>query len=306
MRPLSIGVAVGLSILALGCGSDDDSSGTTELSAALPSSTTAGASTTTTVPDMVQPDGVPFSAGEPVDLLVLTDSSGWGLADRYASFAAEALGREVRVHDRAQGGAPITDILDQVQTSLADEVAEAEIIVIYGFPGGLEYDLPEPSILNCFEAVDAVLWPEEYSGDWTPGSAWEPIPVVATVEDWQPYRDVLDQVYDEIWKLRDGQPTIIRTYDIPVGYLAPWKQLGIDSECIANMMVMGQVIRDAAEANGAGFVSTFDVFNGPNHDEDPVAKGLMDDDLLHANEAGRDIIAELLAAYGFDVSQSPR
>ena len=121
------------------------STDSTEPSSATASTTTKVPSTTaTTAPQQAVSDGVPFPADEPVDLLVLTDSSGWGLAERYGSLAAEALGREIRVHDRAEGGTPITDILDWLQTSLADEVAEAEIIVIYGFPGDLEYDMPEP------------------------------------------------------------------------------------------------------------------------------------------------------------------
>ena len=304
-RAMFLMVVIGL-ILA-SCG-DDESTETTEpevnstvnaTSIALPTTTAAAAETE------ASSDAGPFPAGEPVDLLVLTDSSGWGLAERFAPLAAEALDREIRVHDWAEGGTPLTDILDWVKTSLADEVSEAEIIVVYGYPGGLEYDLPEPNILSCFEAVDAVAFPDDYEGDWTPGTKWEPTPVVPTVEDWQPFREVLDQVYDEIWKLRAGQPTIIRTYDVPHGFIAPWRELGIESECTANMEVQAQVEREAAEANGVGFVSVFDVFNGPNHDQDPTEKGWMMEDLIHAGGEGKDIIAETLAAYGFEVSEPP-
>ncbi|MCJ7781303.1 MAG: SGNH/GDSL hydrolase family protein [Acidimicrobiia bacterium] len=42
----------------------------------------------------------------------------------------------------------------------------------------------------------------------------------------------------------------------------------------------------AAEANGAVFVSFFDVFNGPEHDEDPREKGWIQDDGMHANDKG--------------------
>jgi hypothetical protein len=69
----------------------------------------------------------------------------------------------------------------------------------------LEYNLPQPNILTCFEAADALEGPD-YSGQWTPGMEWEDPPVVPTVEDWQPYRDVLDEIYNEIWKLREGRP----------------------------------------------------------------------------------------------------
>lgn len=293
------------SLMLASCAGSGITEGSDPPAAIASSTTTVVPATSTTVPDGVGHDGVPFPAGESVDLVVLTDSSGFGLADRYAKLAAEALGREIRVHDEAVGGTPITDILEWVQTSLADKVAEAEIIVVYGFPGPLESEMPEPYVENCFEASDAVLVPDEYSGEWVPGMVWEPTPKVAAVEEWWPYRDVLNQVYAEIWKLREGQPTIIRTYDTPLGFLGPWKQLGIESECMANWEILSQVIREAAEASGAGFVSTIDVFNGPDHDEDPVEKGWMKDDLMHANDEGRDIIAELLAAYGFEISQPP-
>lgn len=301
-------LAIAVVLAGAACGGGESTDTTSRDLAATTSSPTSAVppTTTTTVTEQAEPDAGPFPAGEPVDLLVMSDSSGWGVADRYATLAAEALGREVQVRDWARGGEPITAILDWVQGILADEVAKAEIIVVYGYPGGLEYDLPEPNILSCFEAVDAVLWPEEYTGDWTPGTTWEPVPVVATVEDWQPYRDVLDQVYDEIWKLREDQPTILRTWDVPFGYIAAWKEIGIESECVANLEIQSQVVEEAAEANGAGFVAVSDVFNGPNHDEDPSEKGWMMDDLMHAGDEGRDIIAELLAAYGFEVSQPPR
>jgi hypothetical protein len=266
------------------------------------------AATTSVVEQSSSSEVSPFPAGEPLDLLVLTDSSGWGVADRYAPLAAEALDREVRALDLAGlGDHNIENLLVMIQTSRADEVAESEIIVVYGYPGRLEYELPLPNILTCLEAVDAVDYPEDYEGDWSPGEEWEEIPVVPTVEDWSPFREVLDQVYDEIWKLRAGQPTILRTYEVYNGFgVAAWTELGIHEECIANYEVLGQVVREAAEANGAGFVSLLDAFNGPNQDEDPRAKGLIGDDGFHANENGQDLVVETLAAIGFEVSEPPR
>ncbi len=126
-------------------------------------------------------------------------------------------------------------------------------------PGCLEYDLPQPKILSCFDALEG---DPDYSGPgWTPGLEWEP-PVVPSVEDWQPYRDVLDQVYDDIWKLREGRPVVLRAHDICNPFIAPWRELGIEPECTANWEIEMQLIQEAAEANGAVFVSFFDAFNG--------------------------------------------
>ena len=66
-----------------------------------------------------------------------------------------------------------------------------------------------------------------------------------------------------------------------------------------------QVIREAAEANGAVFVSFFDVFDGPEHDEDPREKGWMQDDGWHANDTGGAVAAEALAAGEFEAREPP-
>jgi len=250
------------------------------------------------------PDTEGFPAGEPVDLVYIADSGGWGVAERYAELAAAALDREVRLHDHRIGGMSMSRVPALVRDSLAEVVAEAEIIVLYAHPGGLEYNLPLPNILTCFTAADAVEDPD-YSGEWTPGMEWEDPPVVPMVEDWQPYRDILDEAYDEIWKLREGRPVVLRAHDIYNGFIAPWREVGVEAECTANWEVEMEVIREAAEANGAVYVSFFDVFNGPRHDEDPREKGWMADDGMHANDTGGSVAAEALAAVGFEVSEPP-
>jgi len=251
----------------------------------------------TTAEEQPSSDVEPFPTGEPVDLVYISDSGGWGVAERYAELASEALGREVRLHDHRIGGMSMSGVLALVRGSLADEVAEAEIIVLYAQPRGLEYNLPQPNILTCFEALDAL---EES----TSTLEWDP-PVVPLAEDWQPYRDVLDEVYGEIWRLREGRPVVLRAHDIYNGFIAPWRELGIEPECTANWEVEMQVIREAAEANGAVFVSFFDVFNGSEHDKDPREKGWIQDDGMHANDEGGSVAAEALAAVGFRVSEPP-
>ncbi len=247
-------------------------------------------------------DAGQFPAGEPVDLVYISDSGGLEVAERYVELAAEALDREVRFHDHRIGGLSMSTVPSMVRGSLAGVVGEAEIIVLYAHPGGLEYNLPQPNIMTCFEALDTLE--EDYLGPGFDLAEWEP-PVVATVEDWQPYGDVLAEVYDEIWKAREGRPVVLLAHDIYNGFVAPWRELGIEAECTANWEVEMQVIRAAAEENGAVFVSFFDVFNGPEHDEDPRAKGWMADDGMHANGKGGSVAAEALAAVGFAVSEPP-
>lgn len=304
-RVMLLTVAVALAVASCGGSESTDATSPAAVATTSPPTTVPPTSTTITMQD--QPDAGPFPAGEPVDLLVLSDSGGCcgGVAASYAPFAAEALDREVRIHDQYIGG--VADILDWVRGPTGSSIAEAEVIVLYGHPAGFEYNLPLPNINACFAAVDAVEYPEEYEGEWTPGEEWPEIPVVPAVEDWQPLRDALDQIYDQIWELRDGQPTIVRAYDIYNGSgVSAWAEVGIEEECTANWEVQTQVVREAAEAKGAGFVSLYDIFNGPNHDEEPREKGWISEDGFHANDEGNNVIAEALAAIGFEVSEPPR
>jgi lysophospholipase L1-like esterase len=53
------------------------------------------------------------------------------------------------------------------------------------------------------------------------------------------------------------------------------------------------------------FVSFFDLFNGPDHDEDARAKGWIDEDGMHSNEEGGAAAAAALAAVGFEPNEQP-
>lgn len=223
-----------------------------------------------------------------LDLLYVSDSAGSGVAEKYAELAAAALQRQVRVHNHVVGGARITELRDLIRTSLAEEVAQAEIIVVYGNSAGFEPDV-SPGFETCIAAG------ADPSQDWVP-------PAIPSVADWHAYRDVLDEIWNEIWALRAGQPTMLRTHDFWSPFIGPWKQAGIEPECTANWEILSQVIRETADANGVGFAAVFAAFNGPRHDEDPREKGWIGDDGAHASEAGMGAIAAALAAVGFDTS----
>lgn len=239
-------------------------------------------------PDVTGPEAL-APEDEAIDLVYFSDSGGWGVAERLGELAAEAIGREVRVHDRAIGGLPAVKVLEYVRGPLAEEVAEAEIVVVYGNWEGSGIELPEPDIGTCVS---------------TSSDEREP-PAVPTAADWQPYRDVLDDIYAEIWSLRDGQPTVLRAVDIYNPVISPWREAGIEPECTANWELWSSVEQDAAEANGATFVSAYDVFNGPAHDEDPREKGWIGPDGEHTTDDGAAAIAEALAAVGFVPSTNP-
>jgi hypothetical protein len=232
----------------------------------------------------------PFPAGEPVDVVILADSGGAGVAELYAAKAAEALDREIRVHDHSIGGARVDRILSGVRNDWADDVADAEIIVFYVHPGG--YDPPsftEPCL----------------SGGGSLGYIGDP-PVATSVEDWQEFGDMLDQVYGEIWELRAGQPTILRAYGVWGPWLSRYREMGIESACMAGEEALDQVRRASAETHGAVYVSMLDVFNGPDRDQDPGEKGWIVADGTHLDAEGQIVLTDALAAVGFEASEPPR
>ena len=51
-------------------------------------------------------------------------------------------------------------------------------------------------------------------------------------------------------------------------------------------------------------VSAYDALNGPNHDVDIAQAGYLRDE-MHLNAAGGAVVAEALAAEGFEPSQAP-
>jgi hypothetical protein len=81
-----------------------------------------------------------------------------------------------------------------------------------------------------------------------PPSAYSP-------EDWQPYRELLNEIYDEIWAIRAGAPTVLRAIDLYNPRISAWSAAGVESECTAAWEFWSNVIDEAAVANGATMVS---------------------------------------------------
>jgi len=298
-------------LLIAGCASGDDTTaeetGATEepttatTEAATTSSTTnAAEETTTTAPG---PDGTVLGAntldiGEPWDLLWFSDSTGWGVAEEWAEQIGEDLGVEVAVNDRSEGGLPATIVLDVITGGAGDEypipgrfrsvdaraqewVAEAEIIVIHGNPlwSGATDDME-----TCFSTSTVRRDP----------------PVRYSAEDFAPYKDVLRSIYEVVFELRDGAPTIVRAIDSYNPVIADWREAGIEAECTAVWEMYSQTIHEAAAEYRVPTASMFDAFNGPAHDEDPREKGYIGHDGRHTTEEGQREMVDVLAGLGYE------
>lgn len=278
-----------------GCSQSDDATpttpttptsvGTATVETTMPSSSSTQAETTTSVAEATPSDLV-----EPFDLVFISNSYGWGVADRYAEHAAEALGLPVTVHDYATGNleaeTALAFVRDERVPKLSDQIRNAEIIVVIGEP-----EIPPTG--------------EGWSRCMTSSTRKQTPPDPYTESDWAPYRETLNDLFSEIWQLRNGAPTVMRAFTFPIPNIAAWREAEIEPECASIMAAMTDVVRETAEANGYTVVRLDDIFNGPGHDEDPREKGWIGADGIHPNADGIPVIADALAATGFEPTAQP-
>jgi len=226
-----------------------------------------------------------------LDLFYAQDSHGFGVADRYAELVERELGIDVVVHDNAIGNLSAAEILARIRgeegrSDWSDLIQAAEIIVIYGNPLGSGYT---SDIVTCVSGSTSEREP----------------PVRYSEADWQPYQDVLEQIYEEIWAIREGDPVVLLAPTALNPAISAWRAAGIEAECTVALEAWNASIARAAETGGATVVPVYEAFNGPAHDEDPREEGWIGPDGLHLSDAGKAAVAETLAAAGFEPVTPP-
>ena len=236
--------------------------------------------------------------GKMLDLVWISDSSGWGAAGFYARHIRQDLKVKVRVQDAWVGGLSAVEILQRLRTPSSRWVSlirNAEVIVVYGSPAGLE----------IVKGGDCIF------------SSEPPLEVGPQV--WQKYIPALKAIYKRIFQIRKGAPVIMRTYTMyvswishaPAGPLADpsvksWDEAGITDVCTKKWEWYAWAIRQAAAAYRVPVADVYAAFNGTTHREDPVAKGYVQTDNMHPNDAGRAVIAETIASLGYKPVKPPR
>lgn len=103
-----------------------------------------------------------------------------------------------------------------------------------------------------------------------------------------------DAIVQEIFNLRDPKQTIIRTMDIYNPFVTQEMVSGTFPIVKGYLDQVDAHIASSAAANGIPMARVYEAFNGPNGDQDPVAKGYMSVDGIHPNDAGHKVIADLL------------
>ena len=228
------------------------------------------------------------------DLVYISDSEGWGVANKFADNIERDTGKTVQIHDYAIGGLSALRVLQALQSdpeslsdikfkSLQADIAEAEVIVFFANPLG------DPSKGGVQGGMDKCIVPR----------LGHP-PENCTLQLYEPYIENLKAIYEEILALRNGKPTIIRAVDFYNPLISEHRKLNMEIECTQCWEIFNTAVRQAADAFNIPFVSVYDVFNGLNHDEDPREKGYIGTDGRHTSKQGQQVIADLLSKAGYE------
>jgi len=229
------------------------------------------------------------------DLVYISDSTGWGVPDKFADNIERDTGKTVRIHDCCVGGLPALRVLQALQSdpeslsdiwgklkSLQADIAEAEVIVFFANEKG------DPSKGGVQGGISRCI---HYSS--IP-------PEDCTLQLYEPYIENLKAIYEEILALRNGKPTIIRAVDFYNPLISEHRKRNTEIECTQCWEIYNTAIRQAADAFNIPLVSVYDVFNGLNHDEDPREKGYIGTDGEHTSKQGQQVIADLLSEAGYE------
>ncbi len=245
-----------------------------------------------------QNDGELSFADMPIewDLMFISDSSGWHVAERYAANIERDLGVTVNVRDWSMGGLSLRQVLDRIaehevlkktsdRANWIDYLAEAEVIVIYANPEGsvLESDAEK---WECISRPYHV----EYCG----------------LETFDPYIENLGLFYEKVFELREGKPTLIRAFNAYIPIVSIWKEEGFYEECLHCWENYNLAIEMAAANYNVTVAPVFETFNGVDHDEDPRDKGFITYDGIHTTDAGAQAIADDLSTLGYDITIPPQ
>ena len=239
------------------------------------------------------PSELPRGPGAVWDLVIIGDSSLWELGEEYAAQIESDVGVEVVLHDFANQAGSAGEVLQVLQTQqspnlrlegLPGILADAEVVVIFLNPEDSVNPQRPLDMYGCFLS--------------TPPGTCDP-------ESFEQWTTDLKAIWAEIFRLRNGQPTILRATDLYNPLVIPWVEHGVFETCTECWENMSDAARLAAEAYGIPFLSRLDAFDGPNHDEDPRQKGYIVSDGEHPTELAAEYTAELLSKMGYEPVPQP-
>jgi lysophospholipase L1-like esterase len=221
----------------------------------------------------------------PLQYVALGDSMAFGVGAqkgypvRYQEYAQTDTAVEVRLVNLGVPGWKSIDLLNAVRTNsqLRSLISGAQILtwdiggndLLRAYSFYLQGNCGGADNLECFRTAVA-----EFKPNW-------------------------DALLQELLALRDRRTTVMRTLDLYNPYVAEQKARGDFDELRPFLDAVNAHIRNTAEANGILAARVHAAFNGASGEEDPVAKGYISSDGLHANDSGHKVIADQLRELGY-------
>ena len=289
-----IGRLVAASVLIAGCAGPGGSPSTAPVTA----TNSAGAPATTTAPPSLSPVASPV--GDDWDLVWISDSTGsGGVPEAYARRIEADLGVRVRVHDAWTPLLSARNVLEKLRGKDGG---------ILGSAGSGRVDLP--ALLREAEVVvvhgNAEQSPTTgHPWDWNCSPYFEESPACGTntacgPETWEQYEADLRAIFDEIFRIREGRPVVLRTHDayLPWGPVATWQACDQLQICAACWGAWSDAIHRAAAARGVPVAGYYAAFSGTNGDQPLPSAWTIDD--VHPSKAGAGELADVMADLGYE------
>jgi hypothetical protein len=200
------------------------------------------------------------------------------------------MGVKVTLYDVSIGGLSAGRVLKALEDGkdpdlklkkLSGWLAEAEMVVMWTNPKDSSDPQYPFEIDGCFRSKP----PGEYSA-----------------QGLDRFSADLAAIWARIFELRQGQPVILRGMDFYNPLVAPWQEQGVFEACTECWEILSAAARRGSEIQGVPFLSRFDAFNGPAHDEDPRLKGFIREDGEHPTEAACRFTTQLLSEMRYEAT----
>jgi hypothetical protein len=236
--------------------------------------------------------GLNLTALDKWDVVIIGDSTLWGIGEALAQKIETEYGMAVDLHDFAFGNLTARQALEAIRTSEPSNPNAA----MHGWPEILreaEYVVLNPSTAESISAVTP--------GDWE--CFYPPYYVdECSLASFEAFQADLRQIVLEILALRGDQPIVIR-FGSYWGRPGNWVDESLISTCIACLETYSLAIGEIAAEFGIPYAGVMDQFNGVNHDQDPDDLGYIGDDRVHANQTGVQVITDQIWQLGIEPVQ---
>jgi hypothetical protein len=261
--------------------------------------------TSTQVPPRATPTPNPTPDMTEWDLLIISDSTNWGVGQYYAKLIETDMNVKVNLHDCWVGALPTLQTLQTLQNGgtwssyigdkscnkpLTDLVKEAEVMVLFGNPRGADASSgSETCISGGYQGKNQLSEFVTYK---------ETLLSSCAPDNWDTYKTNLGLLIDEIFRIREGTPLILRMTDLYIPLHSYWIKYDVNEVCTACLGSFSEAIRQVADEHGVPVADTIVALNGKDFKSE-IPSGYIRTDGVHLTDSGAQFVATLLQQTGY-------